>query len=68
MTDDEQVPETEQPQSINKAQLRGEARNLIDIGIQSGLDPEDVESVFRDLADGVEYYYEDASRYTQQDD
>jgi len=61
-------PLRQQPQTINKAQLRAEVRHLVDLAIQSGLEPDDVEGVLRDLADGVPYFYEDMRRYAQQPD
>lgn len=56
-------PGQSEPERITKAELRAETRNLIDMAIQSGINPEEVEETLQDLCDGVQYYYEDAQRY-----
>lgn len=61
-----EMPE-QQIQSINSSQFRNEVRTMIDLAIQSNIDPDDVQNILDDLSNGVPYFYEDAQRYNQQE-
>lgn len=58
--------EFEEPPPISGSEFDAEVRRLIDIAIQSGIDPSSVEESLERHLNGVEYYYVDARRYTQQ--
>lgn len=66
--DDAEVQPSTEPRSrpkLNKNEFRAEVRNLIDLGIQSGLSAEEMEEELCDLAKGTDYYVEDMMRYTE---
>lgn len=67
MSDEEKAEpdEQRQQQSVSAAEIRGNMRQLIDVGAQSGVGEEQMQEMLRDLADGVPYYYEDLMRYSE---
>lgn len=66
--EDAKVDDQPEFQPINRAQFRGEVRELIDYAAQSGMSADDVADVLDELADGVPYFYEDLQRYAAQPD
>jgi hypothetical protein len=63
---DEFEVEGQQQQPISLNVFRQRVRLLIDVGLQSGLNAEDLQEELDDLSNGVPYYAEDMMRYTQQ--
>jgi len=59
--------EMEQQGPITPGMFGQEVRNLIDLAIQSGMDPETVEAKLEEHKKGTEFYYKDFMRYNQEE-